>query len=93
LLHTYTRKVGILGWQKLCSAISLRQRPAKCDVATMVGFIYVFVTNCGCFSAAGLCVWAKLNYYGSWNDGEMSRSFRDKLKKTIKNVDDHGVVS
>jgi len=46
----------------------------------------VFVTNCACFSAAGLCVWAKLNYYGSWNDGEMSRGFRDKLKKPIKNT-------
>ena len=51
------------------------------------------IDNCALLSAAGLCVWEKLNFYGSWNDGEMSRSLREKLSNPTKNVDGHGIIS
>ena len=53
----------------------------------------VLVTGTACFSADGVIIWAKLNYFGSWNDGEMSRVFREKLSDSTRNVDGHGVLS
>lgn len=53
----------------------------------------VFVTGTTCFSVDGVIIWAKLNFFGSWNDSEISRSFRDKLSCSVKNVDGHGVLS
>lgn len=53
----------------------------------------VLVTGTACFSADGVIIWAKLNYFGSWNDGEMSRVFREKLSDPTRNVDGHGVLS
>ena len=53
----------------------------------------VFVTGTVCFSADGLVVWAKLNFFGSWNDSEISREFRDKLADDNRNVPGHGVLS
>ena len=53
----------------------------------------VFVTGTTCFSVDGVIIWAKLNFFGSWNDSEISRSFREKLSCPIKNVDGHGVLS
>jgi len=53
----------------------------------------VFVTGVACFTADGLVCWAKLNYFGSWNDGEMSRRFREKLADPNLNAPGHGVVS
>ena len=53
----------------------------------------VFVTGIACFTAEGLICYARLNYYGSWNDGEMSRRFCEKLRDPARNVPDHGVVS
>jgi hypothetical protein len=53
----------------------------------------VFVTNCACFSADGVCVWAKLNYYGSWNDGEMSRTLQRKLQDPLRNAPGHGLLA
>lgn len=35
----------------------------------------------------------KLNCPGSWNDGEMSRPFREKLMNAVKTLDDYGVVA
>ena len=46
-----------------------------------------------CFSADGVIIWANLNYFGSWNDGEMSRVFGEKLSDPTRNVDGHGVLS
>ena len=53
----------------------------------------VFVTGIACFTASGLVCYAKLNYFGSWNDGEMSIGFRAKLANPHKNIPGHGVVS
>lgn len=53
----------------------------------------VLVTGTACFSADGVIIWAKLNYFGSWNDGEMSRVFREKLSDPTRNVGGHGVLS
>ena len=52
-----------------------------------------FITGTACFSADGVIIWAKLNFFGSFNDGEMSRAFREKLSDTEKNLDGHGVLS
>ena len=35
----------------------------------------------------------KLNCFGSFNDGEMSRAFREKLSDSRRNVEGHGVLS
>ena len=51
------------------------------------------ITGTTCFSVDGVIIWAKLNYFGSWNDSEMSRSFREKLSDPARNVDGHGVLS
>jgi hypothetical protein len=62
--------------------------------ATYNGWLHdVFVTGVACFSADGLVRWAKLNFFGSWNDGEMSRPFCEKLCNPAKNAPNHGVVS
>ena len=53
----------------------------------------VLVTGTACFSVDGVIIWAKVNFYGSWNDGEMSRAFRDKLSDPARNFDGHGVLS
>ena len=53
----------------------------------------VFVTGCACFSADGLCIWANLNYYGSWNDSEMSRTFLEKLLIENRKAPGHGVIA
>ena len=52
-----------------------------------------FITGTACFSADGVIIWAKLNFFGSFNDGEMSRASREKLSDTEKNLDGHGVLS
>jgi hypothetical protein len=53
----------------------------------------VFVTGTACFSVQGVIIWAKLNFFGSWNDAEMSRQFMDILSDSNRNVDGHGVLS
>ena len=53
----------------------------------------MFVSGTVCFSADGLIVWAKLNFFGSWNDSEISREFEVKLANDDKNVPGHGVLS
>ena len=37
--------------------------------------------------------WAKHNFAGSWNDGEMSREFQEKIARDDINLPGHGVVS
>jgi DDE superfamily endonuclease len=72
------------------------QEPSNCDIQNGMynGWLHsVFVTGTVCFSADGLIIWAKLNFFGSWNDSEMSREFREKLADDIKNVPGHGVLS
>lgn len=72
------------------------QEPSNAAVQNCMynGWLHsVLVTGTSCFSVDGVIVWAKLNYFGSWNDGEMSREFREKLSDPSRNVDGHGVLS
>jgi hypothetical protein len=71
------------------------QEPANSEVQNAMynGWLHAtLVTGVACFSAAGVVIWAKLNFYGSWNDGEMSRKFRHKLSLNEKNLPGHGVL-
>ena len=72
------------------------QEPSNCSIQNGMynGWLHsVFVTGTVCFSADGLIVWAKLNFFGSWNDSDISRQFREKLSDDEKNVPGHGVLS
>jgi hypothetical protein len=58
------------------------QKPSVSDIqnAYYNGWLHsTLVTGTSCWSADGLCVWAKLNCPGSWNDSDMSYSFQEKL--------------
>ena len=62
--------------------------------STYNGWLHAcLITNTLCFDADGLIVWANLNWFGSFNDGETSRTFREKLCDPRKNVDGYGVIS
>ena len=70
--------------------------PANCLVQNAMynGWLHsVFVTGTACFSVQGVIIWAKLNFFGSWNDSEMSREFMDILSDSNRNEDGHGVLS
>lgn len=51
------------------------------------------ITGVTLFGANGCIMWAKLNYFGSWNDGETSAGIRLKLSDDTKNVDGHGILT
>lgn len=51
------------------------------------------VTGTFCFGADGCIIWGKHNCPGSWNDGETSRQFREKLLDENKTLQDYGVLS
>jgi hypothetical protein len=53
----------------------------------------VFVTGTMCFGADGTIVWYRHNCPGSWNDGETSRRFQEKLSRHYINLPGHGVLS
>ena len=44
-----------------------------------------FVTGVMCFGADGTIIWGKHNFSGSWNNGDMSRKFIEKLLDEKKN--------
>lgn len=70
--------------------------PSNCLVQNAMynGWLHtVFVTGTACFSVQGVIIWAKLNFFGSWNDSEMSRQFMEILSDSNRNVDGHGVLS
>jgi len=52
-----------------------------------------FVTGVFCFSADGTVAWGKHNVVGSWNDGEISRDFQERLMDNEINAADHGVLA
>ena len=52
-----------------------------------------FITRVLCFGVDGCIAWGKHNCVGSWNDGDMSRLFQEKLCNLIINVDNHGVLA
>jgi len=53
----------------------------------------VFVTGTLAFGADGSIIWMKHNCPGSWNDGETSREFRQRLRDPTLTLQDHGVVA
>ena len=72
------------------------QEPSNSDIQNAMynGWLHaVFVTGTACFTVERSVAWAKLNFYGSWNDSETSRSFQEKLANEQKNLVGHGVVS
>jgi hypothetical protein len=72
------------------------QKPSNPDIqnAYYNGWLHAtLVTGTLCFGADGTIIWMKINCPGSWNDGEMSRSFREKLLDERKTLQTHGVVA
>ena len=62
------------------------QKPTASDKqnAYYNGWLHsTLVTGTACYSADGVCVWAKLNCPGSWNDGDMSREFQEKIGDNV----------
>ncbi|TPX78709.1 hypothetical protein CcCBS67573_g00088 [Chytriomyces confervae] len=53
----------------------------------------VLITGVLCFGADGCIIWMKHNCPGSWNDGQMSRQFREKLLDEKKTLQDYGVTA
>ena len=51
------------------------------------------VTGVFCFGVDGTLVWGKHNVVGSWNDGEISRPFQEKLCDPERNLEGYGVLS
>jgi hypothetical protein len=72
------------------------QKPTFADMQNAMynGWLHcTLVTGVFCFAADGTVVWGKHNVVGSWNDGEISRSFQDKLLRDDINLPDHGVLA
>ena len=72
------------------------QSPSSTDLQNALynGWLHtVFVTGTMCFAADGTIVWFRHNAPGSWNDGENSRGFQDKLAIDDINLPGHGVLS
>ncbi|ETL47631.1 hypothetical protein L916_02638, partial [Phytophthora nicotianae] len=68
------------------------QSPFDTDLqnANYNGWLHsVFVTGTLCFADDGLNVWAKHNCPGSWNDGDTSLAFHQKLADPVLNPVSH----
>lgn len=87
-----------------CTCVSLThnsllfrvQKPTNVDLqnAQYNGWLHAtLITGTLCFGVDGTIVWGRHNYYGSWNDGEMSRRFQEKLCREDINLPHHGVLS
>lgn len=53
----------------------------------------VLITGTVCFGVDGTIVWYRHNCPGSWNDGETSRRFQQKIIREDINLPNHGVLS
>jgi hypothetical protein len=72
------------------------QKPSCSDLQNAMynGWLHcTLITGVLCFGANGLLVWGKHNVVGSWNDGDMSRPFQEKIARPDINLDRHGVLS
>jgi hypothetical protein len=72
------------------------QKPSSAELQNAMynGWLHAtLITGVLCFGATGLLVWGKHNFVGSWNDGDMSRPFQEKICRDDINVDGHGVLS
>lgn len=72
------------------------KKPSSTDLqnACYNGWLHAtLVTGTFCFAVDGTMVWGKHNVVGSWNDGEISRPFQEKLLREDINLPGHGVLS
>ncbi|KAI9913212.1 hypothetical protein PsorP6_005910 [Peronosclerospora sorghi] len=72
------------------------QQPSRAKVqnAYYNGWLHsVLVTGTLAFGVGGCIFWMKHNCPGSWNDGEPSREFRQKLCDPFFTLKEHGVLS
>lgn len=72
------------------------QKPtfAELQNAMYNGWLHsTLITGVFCFAADGTLAWGKHNVVGSWNDGEISRTFQEKLMREDINLPDHGVLA
>ncbi|CAM9978462.1 unnamed protein product [Ectocarpus fasciculatus] len=73
------------------------QKPSSVDLQNAImfnGWLHAtFVTGCLCFGIDGCLLWGKHNVVGSWNDGDISRPFQEKLLPDDINLPGHGVLS
>lgn len=72
------------------------QKPSYSDLQNAMynGWLHdTLITGVFCFSADGTVAWGKHNVFGSWNDGEISRNFQEKLLRDDINLPDHGVLA
>lgn len=59
-----------------------------------IGWLHAtLVTGVFCYGADGTVVWGKCNCPGSWNDGEISRPFQQKLMNPTKTGPGMGVLA
>lgn len=72
------------------------QSPGNADLQNAMynGWLHsVLVTGTICFSVDGTIVWFRHNCPGSWNDGETSRQFQEKLCNPDMTLPEYGVLS
>jgi len=72
------------------------QKPTNADLQNAMynGWLHsTLITGTLCYGADGTIIWAKHNFPGSWNDGETSRRFQQKLLNPAISLQDHGVLS
>jgi hypothetical protein len=72
------------------------QKPSNAELQNAMynGWLHAtLITGVLCYGVNGCIVWGKHNVVGSWNDGEMSKQFQDKIANPDINVDNHGVLS
>jgi hypothetical protein len=72
------------------------QKPTSAELQNAMynGWLHAtLITGVLCYGVDGCVVWGKHNVVGSWNDGDMSRGFQDKISNPDINVANHGVLS
>jgi hypothetical protein len=72
------------------------KKPTATDMqnAMFNGWLHAtLITGVFCFGADGCLIWGKHNCVGSWNDGEISRPFQEKICREDINLPGHGVVA
>jgi hypothetical protein len=72
------------------------EKPTANDIqnACYNGWLHAtLITGVLCFGVDGTVCWGKHNIVGSWNDGDTSRKFQEKLLDENINLPNHGVLS
>jgi hypothetical protein len=72
------------------------QKPSDIDLQNAMynGWLHAtLITGTLCFGVDGCIVWGRHNFVGSWNDGDTSRLFQEKLRNIEKNLPGYGVVA